>query len=182
MNNALSFIVYDKYNHNNNNNKEYKEVSGDIITEKGRKHILERIHILSKRKPLISEQIKDARENGGIEENEEFSMALEEMMRLDMEIAKLQFIAETYAIIPTKEKGDYSKVEVGLSVTVKNLSTDKIITYTILGEMESDPSEGVISHKSPVGKELLGCSVGDVAYIERNKDYIELEILKIFAK
>lgn len=181
-NNALSFVGYDKYNHNNNNNKEYYEVSGDIITEQGRKQVLEKIQILSKKKPLISEQIKDARENGGVEENEEFSMALEEMMRLDMEIMKLQFIAETYTIIPTKAKGDYSKVEVGLSVTVKNLSTDKIITYTILGEMESDPSEGVISHKSPVGKELIGCSIGDVAYIERNKDYIELEILKIFAK
>lgn len=181
MDNIVSFTLSDKYNHNNNNNKEF-QVSGDIITERGRREILEKIYILSKKKPYISEQLKDARDNGGVEENEDFSMALEEMMRLDLEISKLQFIAETYNIVPNKPVGEYKKVEVGVSVTVKNVSSEKIVTYTILGEIESDPSKGVISYKSPVGKELIGCSVGDIAYIERNNDYIELEILKIFVK
>ena len=54
------------------------------------------------------------------------------------------------------------------------------IKYQILGEFESNPSEGTISYKSPLGRELIGCKKGDVVAIMRPAGDIEYEILDIF--
>jgi transcription elongation factor GreA len=163
---------------------EYKELSvgTDVITEIGKEQLLDKISKLHKKKPAISEQIKNAREQGGLEENEELHTALEEMQRLDAEIIRLQTILEGATLLPKLPKQDYPTVRVGMTVQVENFNQDKIFDYTILGEVESDPSNGIISYKSPLGKELLGCKVGDVIDLERGTDFIEYEVLRIYVK
>lgn len=47
--------------------------------------------------------------------------------------------------------------------------------YRIVGEDEADPSQGSISHVSPIARQLLGRSVGDVVTLGEH----ELEILEI---
>lgn len=182
MNNIAFFGTTDKYNHKNNNDNEDANVSGDIITEAGRRKVLERIQDLLKQKPLIAKEISAAKENGGIEENEEFSMALDKLSRLEYDISILQNVAQNYQIISIPSSGEYDTVKVGLSVTILNTDTEKEATYQILGEYESDPRNGVISIKSPLGKELLGCKVGDYVDLERGNDFIEYEVLRIFSK
>jgi len=181
MNNITFFESVDKYNNKKEYNKEIP-VSGDIITEAGRKQVLQRIYELVKQKPIIASEIQQARENGGIEENEEFTMAMEKMQRLEYDISVLNTVAETYIIFKTPKAGIYDEVKIGMSVTILNTETDKEITYQILGEYESDPRNGIISHKSPLGKELLGCKVGDYVDLERGNNFIEYEVLKIFVK
>jgi transcription elongation factor GreA len=187
MNNAFSMSFNidqsDKYATNENYN-ELKElsVSGDVITERGKEVLQEKIVRLQKKKPEISEQIKNAREQGGLEENEELHMALEEMQRVEMEISRLYDIMENATVLPKMPKQDYPVVRVGMTVRVLNSNVDKVFDYTILGEVESDPSNGIISYKSPLGKELLGAKVGDFIDLERGSDFIEYEVLKIYVK
>lgn len=188
VNNMSFFEVADKYIHNinNNNNKnEYNKelsVSGDIITEAGRQQVLYKIQELNRRKPEISKEIQAAKDNGGIEENEEFTMALESLSRLEYDISILHNVAENYIVIKIPPSGIYDEVKVGLSVTILNIDTEREVTYQILGEYESDPHNGVISVKSPLGKELLGCKVGDSVELDRGNYIIEYEVLKIFSK
>lgn len=181
MNNITFFESVDKYNNKKEYNKEIP-VSGDIITEAGRQRVLQRIHDLVKQKPIIAKEIQEARENGGIEENEEFTMAMEKMQRLEYDISVLSAVAETYIVIQTPKAGEYNEVKIGMSVTILNTDTDRKVTYQILGEYESDPPNGVISHRSPLGKELLGSKVGDYIDLERGNDFVEYEVLRIFAK
>jgi transcription elongation factor GreA len=81
-------------------------------------------------------------------------------------------------IIPAISLGKKKNVVVGATVTIMNIDNDKTFTYTILGVHDSDPNNGIISMKSPMGMELLTREVGDE--IEVNGTYYE--ILKITAK
>lgn len=180
MTNISFFTVSDKYKNESTN--EEIPVSGDIITEAGRSKILEKIQHLVSLKPSIAQEISDAKDNGGIEENEEFSMALDKLTRLEKDIADLTRVAETYMVAPIPEAGTYDEVKFGMHVKILNCDNDREVTYQILGEYESDPSNGIISHKSPLGNELIGCKVGDYVDIPRGGDYIEYEVLEIFSK
>ncbi|MDA8883031.1 GreA/GreB family elongation factor [bacterium] len=170
----------DKYTDNNNDQEYNKDM--DLITQNGRTDLENKIIVLNKKKPIIAEQLSAARENGGIEENEELHMSLDEMNRVDIEIARLEAIIQNSRLLIIPSPGNYDKVAPGLTVQLENFFVDKIVTYTILGESESDPSNGSISFKSPLGRELLGLGVGDVAELIRGDDVIEYEVLKIYTK
>lgn len=154
----------------------------DLLTQEGRTTILEKISELRKRKPEISERISNARDNGGVEENEELHMSLDEMQRIDMEIGRLETIIDKSTELVIPKPGKYDKIKPGMTVELENFHIDKIVNYTILGEYESDPGKGSISFKSPLGKELIGLSVGDVVELQRGDDIIEYEVLKIFVE
>lgn len=169
----------DKYT--NNREREYNN-NMDLITYEGRQGVLLKIFDLQKRKPFISEQIAAARDNGGVDENEELHMALEDMQRIDVEISRLQSIVDKSSILEIPAAGDYDTIKPGMTVELENFNIDKIVTYTILGEFESDPGKGSISYKSPLGSELLGLHVGDSIELDRGSDIIEYEVLRIFVE
>lgn len=170
----------DKYT-NNERERDYSNTM-DLITEKGREQVSKKISDLQKRKPFISEQIAAARDNGGLEENEELHMALEEMQRVEVEIIRLSEIIDKSTTLNIPKSGEYDIVRPGMTVEIENFNTEKVMTYTILGEFESDPNKGSISYKSPLGKELLNMRVGDCVELQRGNDIIEYEILRIFVE
>ena len=53
------------------------------------------------------------------------------------------------------------------------------LTYTLVAESEADLKSGKISVTSPIGKGLLGKSVGDIAEIQVPNGTIKFEILEI---
>ena len=177
--NLAFFGVDDKYYN------EYSEgnanVMENIITHIGRKLLNDRIAELASQKPALTEDIANARENGGTEENEELEMALDAVERVNHEITKYENILSTYRLVDIPEPGEYEKVVFGVKVKLLNLNANTEHTYQLLGEFESDPKNGIISVNSPLGKELMHLYEGDVAEIERgNNEYIEYEILRIF--
>lgn len=52
-------------------------------------------------------------------------------------------------------------------------------TYRIVGEDEADPARGLITPFSPLGRALIGGTIGDVAVWERPAGRVELEIVAI---
>ena len=156
--------------------------SMDIITQEGRDSITKRITELTSLKSEISERISAAREQGGIEENEELHMALEEMQRNDVEIDRLSSLISKATLLQPLNPGSYDIVKPGVTVRLENFTVDKIVEYTILGEVESDPNKGIISFKSPLGVELMNAKVGDEIELDRGATTIEYEVLDIFVK
>lgn len=156
--------------------------SMDIITQHGRDTVVKRISELTSKKSDISERISAAREQGGVEENEELHMALEEMQRNDVEIDRLSSLVSKSTLLEPLKPGSYDRVKPGVTVKLENFTVDKIVEYTILGEVESDPGNGIISFKSPLGIELMNAQVGDEIELERGTTIIEYEVLDIFVK
>lgn len=78
----------------------------------------------------------------------------------------------TAQVMPAPASTD--QIAFGSTVTFKR-GDGRVQTYTIVGEDQADPKQGMISYVSPVARLLLGKSAGDV--VEASGQ--ELEILKI---
>ena len=154
----------------------------NFMTASTRDKILAQIKELEGKKPAISEQIGNARLQGGLEENEELIMALEEMQRLDMDIHRHQEKLADVTLISQLSPGKHKIVKMGTTVTIMNIDTEEESTYTVLGVHDSDPQNGIISYKSPLGAELLQRSVGDDVEIRAGNNVSNYEIIKIVAK
>ncbi len=74
---------------------------------------------------------------------------------------------------------DLSKITVLAKVKLKNLNNKSEVTYTLVSEKEANLKEGKISVDSPIGKGLLGKSVGEVVEIKVPAGVLKFEILHI---
>jgi transcription elongation factor GreA len=64
-------------------------------------------------------------------------------------------------------------------VKIKNQENGMELSYLLVADGEADLAAGKISVNSPIGKGLLGKSVGDVAEINIPNGVIKFEILEI---
>lgn len=108
----------------------------------------------------IANKIKEARSYGDISENSEYDAAREEEAILEQEIAQIELTLKNAKLI-TKSKGDAGIVNIGSVVVVKDLDFNMEMTFTITGSYNNDPSKGLISNESPIGKALIGKKKGD---------------------
>lgn len=126
----------------------------------------------------ISKQIAEAREKGDLSENAEYDAAKEAQGLLEARIAKLQESIASARLLDDVEL-DASKALILSTVEVKNLKLNKVLTFTLVSENEADLKTGRLSVTSPIGKGLLGKSVGDIADVETPAGVIQFEILNI---
>src|SRR5690554_4823683 len=95
-----------------------------------------------------------------------------------MKIAKLQDVILNARLID-ESTIDTSKALILSNVRIKNLSNNTEVTYKLVAESEADLKEKKISVDSPIGKGLLGKSIGDIAEIETPRGSMQFEILEI---
>ena len=129
-------------------------------------------------RPRASQAIAEARDKGDLSENAEYDAAKEAQGLLEMKIAKLEELVANARIIDESQL-DVSKVLILSTVKLKNLANKMEITYTLVAESEADLKAGKISVSSPIGKGLLGKSVGEIAEIKVPNGTLKMEILEI---
>lgn len=129
-------------------------------------------------RPKISQQIAEARDKGDLSENAEYDAAKEAQGLLEMKIAKLEQELSNARIIDESQL-DTSKALVLSKVKIKNLQNGMEMTYTLVSEKEADLKTGKISVTSPIGKGLLGKSVGDVAEVQVPSGTLKFEVIDI---
>ena len=125
-----------------------------------------------------SKAIAEARDKGDISENAEYDAAKEAQGMLEMRISKLEDTLAGARLIDESQL-DTSKVLVLSKVKIKNQANGMELSYLLVAEGEADLAAGKISVNSPIGKGLLGKSVGDVAEINIPNGVIKFEILEI---
>jgi transcription elongation factor GreA len=64
-------------------------------------------------------------------------------------------------------------------VEIVDTATAERFTYTIVGPVEVDPAQGRISHLSPVGAALIGCSPGDTVRVDAPAGTVHLKVSRI---
>lgn len=150
-----------------------------LLTENGRKKIQDELnYLLTVEKKRAIQEIADAKDRGGIEENSEFDIAREELNKLQQKISKLQDTLNNSSIIDAKNI-DLSKVSILTTVTVKNTLNDNEFQFTIVPENEINVKLNKISPNSPIGSGLMNKKVGEVATIVVPSGSIEFEIINI---
>lgn len=127
------------------------------LTAKGVEELEKEMKSLLADRSSISERIKLAREFGDLSENAEYSSARQEQERAEARISEIDHILKNVTVISSPK--DKNKVELGNTVELKGNSTDR--TFTVVGSVEADPLNGLISDESPIGKALLGKKLGE---------------------
>ncbi|EHQ42258.1 MULTISPECIES: transcription elongation factor GreA [Myroides] len=148
-------------------------------TAEGLKKLKDELEQLkSVERPKASQAIADARDKGDLSENAEYDAAKEAQGLLELKIAKMEEVVSTARIIDESQL-DESKALVLSTVKIKNQSNGMVLTYTLVAESEADLKAGKISVTSPIGKGLLGKSVGEIAEIKVPNGQMNFEILEI---
>lgn len=129
-------------------------------------------------RPKASRAIGEARDKGDLSENAEYDAAKEAQGMLEMKIAKLEATLSNARLIDESQL-DSSKVLVLSTVKIKNQTNGMEVTYTLVADREADLASGKISVNSPIGKGLLGKSVGEIADIQVPNGILQFEILEI---
>ena len=126
-----------------------------------------------------SKAIAEARDKGDLSENAEYDAAKEAQGMLEMRISKLEETLAGARLIDASQL-DNSKALVLSNVKIKNQANGMELTYLLVADGEADLAAGKISVNSPIGKGLLGKSVGDIAEIQVPSGVIKFKILEIF--
>ena len=148
-------------------------------TEEGLKKLRQELNTLKDiERPKISNAIAEARDKGDLSENAEYDAAKEAQGMLEMKISKLEETLAGARLIDESQL-DTSKVLVLSKVKIKNMSNNMEMDYMIVADGEADLASGKISVNSPIGKGLLGKSVGDIAEIDVPIGTLKFKILKI---
>jgi transcription elongation factor GreA len=138
-------------------------------------------HLVRFERPLISQQIAEARDKGDLSENAEYDAAKNAQGMLEMRISKVQDMIRNARLID-ESKMDASRVQILSTVKIRNLKSNAEMTYTLVPENEADLKSGKISVSSPIAKGLLGKTKGNKVDIIIPAGSITVEIVEILVK
>jgi len=125
----------------------------------GHRHLNEELKRLKRERPEIIDAIEEARAHGDLSENAEYHAAKERQGQIEAMIADIDDrLSRAMVIDPTTLSGD--KVVFGATVTLID-EEDKEIRYQLVGQTEADAKVGRISYNSPLGRALIGRTVGE---------------------
>jgi len=130
-----------------------------------------------------AKRIAEAKSYGDLSENAEYDAAMNDQAKMEDRIRNLQYFVN-YSTIIDESGLSVDSVKTGLYVKVLDRTFDEECVFHIVGSADVKPLEDEenISEHSPVGKALLGHTVGQVITIETPGGNDELEILEIFKK
>lgn len=128
-------------------------------------------------RPEVIEQLKAARAQGDLSENADYDAARNRQAEVEHRINEIEDILSNCIVIDDKPV-DSKVVSLGTKVTFKDLSDGSISTVEIVGSVEANPLDGLISNECPIGIAMIGKHVGEKTLVNTSEPY-EIEILNI---
>lgn len=115
-------------------------------------------------RPHLLEAVKEARAFGDLSENFEYKAAKQEKNRNESRIRFLENMMKTAVVVPARtEEGTVGLFD---RVTVFLEDEGEAETWQLVSTMRQDALHGLISRESPVGKALLGQTVGARVHVD----------------
>ena len=149
------------------------------LTEAGLQTLKDELdHLRSVERPAISAAIAEARDKGDLSENAEYDAAKEAQGMLEMRIAKLEDTVANARVID-ESRIDTNTVQILNRVKMKNMTTGKIVEYTLVSENEANLKEGKLAIGTPIAQALLGKKKGEEVDVKVPSRMLRLEILDI---
>jgi len=124
----------------------------------------------------LAVRLRSAIQMGDLSENADYHKAKEDQGFLEGRIQELEYLLSNAVII--EENGNTDIVSIGSHVTIQEEDFPEE-TYHLVGPAEADPSKGMISNESPIGRALMDHKVGETVEAETPGGLIKLKILKI---
>ncbi|GAA3717042.1 MULTISPECIES: transcription elongation factor GreA [Salinicoccus] len=149
------------------------------MTKSGYEQLQEELeHLKVVKRPEVVEKIKVARSFGDLSENSEYDAAKDEQGFVEQEITKIEDMLRHAKII--EDSNNNNVVQIGKTVTFKELPDGDKESYQIVGSAEADPFEGKISNESPIAQSLMGAKLKDSVNVPLpNGNEMKVEIVSI---
>jgi len=125
----------------------------------------ERLHaefreLVEKRRPQVMADLVQAREYGDLRENAEYEIAKRDQGLVEGRIRELETLLTVVKIVEVPDT--FTCALLGVCVHVRNLESNRERQYILVSEQEAHLLEDYLSVESPLGKALLGKSVGEM--------------------
>lgn len=147
------------------------------VTEEGlndlKKELENLIHVTREE---VIEELKAARAQGDLSENADYDAARDHQAKVESRIKELEHQIKNAEIISDRKKTNY--VRIGSTVEIQELDTKQKDVYKIVGSVEADPLNGLLSNVTPLAEAILEHKVNDVCTVNVDKPY-DVKILKI---
>jgi transcription elongation factor GreA len=149
-----------------------------FLTPEGRRKLEEELEYLrTVKRREVAKNLKAAREEGDISENSAYEESKRDQAFVEGRIASIETILANAQTLERYDGG--SLVTLGAKVTIVEEGLDDAETYLIVGQAEADPLAGRISNESPLGKALLGRTVGDEVAAHTPSGLLRFKVLDI---
>ncbi len=148
-----------------------------FLTPEGRQKLETELEYLrTVKRKQVAENLKAAVEEGDISENAGYDEMKREQAFVEGRIQVVEAILANAQVLRASGNGEI--VSIGSRVTVAE-DGESPETYLIVGRAEADPVKGRISNESPLGRALLGHSIGDQVCVETPSGNIHFSIIAI---
>ncbi len=153
-------------------------MSGTIpITQEGYEKLVSELDNLKKvERPAIIKKVAEARSHGDLSENAEYHAAREKQAHIE---SRIRFLEDKVARseITVLDTSKHDKIVFGCTVTIVDLDDGFEEKYTLVGAAEADPSKGLISTVSPLGKALIGRQKDEELTVETPGGKVRLKVI-----
>ena len=150
------------------------------ITVSGLKDIKSELENLKNtQRPKIVEAIAEARSHGDLKENAEYHAAKEQQALIESRVIAINDLIARANVIDVTKIENNGKVIFGSTVKVKDLETDKKITYRLVGQDEADIKKNLVFFRSPIGRAFIGKDEGEMVTVSTPSGERNFEILNV---
>ncbi len=149
------------------------------LTKDGFEKLQEELEYLrTTRRKEVAERLREALEDGdaGVDADAECDAARNEQSFVEGRIRELELILANAKLISDKDKNGV--IQIGTKVTIQEADMAPE-AYTIVGAVEANPRDGLISNESPLGKSLLTHKVGDKVTVNAPNGSFTVSVLKV---
>ena len=126
------------------------------------------------KRPAVIAAIAEARAHGDLKENAEYHAAREQQGFIEGRIQELEYVLSHCQLIDVASLNAGTRVVFGATVELADCDSGEEVTYQIVGDLESDIKQGLISISSPLSRALIGKHEGDTVTIQApagDRDY-----------
>lgn len=134
--------------------------------------------LFNEERPKIVETVSWAAGNGDRSENGDYIYGKKRLREIDRELGGLSRKMKAARIVDPAAQSDQHRVLFGATVSIAD-DQDRQRTITLVGDDESNASEGRIGWNSPLSRALRGASVGDLRRVTLPVGEVEYEVLEI---
>ena len=150
------------------------------ITVNGLKKLkLELEDLKNVQRPKVVEAIAEARSHGDLKENAEYHAAKEQQGLIEGRVLVINDLIARANVIDVTKIENNGKVIFGSTTKLKDLETDKEISYKLVGQDEANIKENLIFFKSPIGKALIGKNKSEIVTVNTPSGVKKFEILDV---
>jgi transcription elongation factor GreA len=133
----------------------------------------------SVKRPAVIAAIAEARAHGDLKENAEYHAAREQQGFIEGRIQELEFVLSHSQLIDVATLNAGTRVVFGATVELADCDSGDEVTYQIVGDLEADIKQGLISISSPLARALIGKHEGDTVTIQAPAGARDFDIVAV---